>query len=166
MIRKFVCSILIGLSLAIALNLADGPAHADPEIGQAISAFKMPITELDGSGSDSVFRNCRKGETKYIMFDAGFKPGVKGRFAQISSSLARLKLSDGNVLKVNGLAVDASRRLLAFTVPALESGRKVSVDPTGNNTLTLTVKGGAGPRGISLTPVESLCVTMLPPTSA
>lgn len=140
-------------------------ASADPEIGQGISGFKMKITEFDVSGDFSVKTVCRKGETKHFAFDAGFKPGVKGHFVQIASSETRLKLTDGEVVKARGYAVDASRRLLAFLLPATESGRRVSIDLSGNNRLILAAKGGVGPRDILLTPVASFCVKLAQPAA-
>ncbi|MEO5499131.1 MAG: hypothetical protein ABIR46_01365 [Candidatus Saccharimonadales bacterium] len=163
--RKFLGSLLVCFLIATALNLADGPASADPEIGQGISGFKMKITEFDDTGDFSINRVCGKKEVKYFMFDAAFKPGVKGRFAQIDRSLVRLKLSDGRVAKTQGLAVDSTRRLLAFTLSTPLSGPRVTIDPTGHNYLMLTVKGGAGPQDIVLTPLDSLCVGQAQPTS-
>ncbi len=151
--RTFVCSILIGLSLTLAI----GPAHADPEIGQAEAAERRPITNFDTKGDDSVLNDCKNGN-KVLAFSARIKAGTRGKFLRVGQSLARLELSTGEVIRDRGYT-DPTRRRLAFLLYPATPSPTVKINTSANAFVKFTTNGAAN---VIVGQVSVICATYSP----
>ena len=113
--------VLIGLLVSVSSWSAPAAADPDPEIGQPIVAERHRIKQLDTTGSNSAVTACTEGD-KHFLVVARIKWGTPGRFVQVRSSWARIKLTSGEVIRSRGLADDAKRRLVFVLSPSLPSG--------------------------------------------